>query len=716
MKRQLVAILLLASLSGYAQEFFQLTDPGSSFLLLDKGWTYRMVDSPMTSNMDSNNPAWKTFQPAADIHDDVPDDARTGIGWLRLFINVSKEVRGKQLAMMIRQSVASEIYLNGQPIRQYGNISKVPAEIKADDPRWEPFILNFSTDSIQILAIRFAVQPGIRYANYYGVTNPFLSARVMRIDNAQKTYRGIYMRPWLDLFMCGIIFMAFILHFAFFLMNPEQKANLYFALAALISCVSSTFHNYYYYAAQVDQKYISAVLTSIFSTVTFILMLLSILSFLKKRKSGLLWILAVMLIVGLILAAQWYSNGIKILVPIQLFSYLIIVAYSYRAKMNHVPGAGILIIGFSIAVLSFFIFLSGVTSTVDDHLMNPLFNPWVFFYLLYVLGPPTSLSIFLANDFARTSKRLQQKLDEVELLSEKNVAAEKEKQEILSSQNQQLELKVQERTAELNRSLTQVKETQAQLVQAEKMASLGELTAGIAHEIQNPLNFVNNFSEVNKELIAELEKELEKGDISESKQLAVEIAKNIDKVEHHGKRADAIVKSMLQHSRSSSGQKELQDINKLVDEYVRLAYHGFRAKEKDFNTTLDLDFDPNAGSVNIVSQDIGRVLLNLLNNAFYAVAEKSKLKIEGYIPVVKVKICKIDKLVEITVTDNGNGIPEKVLDKVFQPFFTTKPTGQGTGLGLSLSYDIIKAHSGQINIRNTPGSGAEFIITLPINE
>jgi two-component system, NtrC family, sensor kinase len=714
MKRQLVAILLLASLYGNAQEIFQLKDPGSSFLLLDKGWTYRMVDSPMISNVESNNSGWKTFQPAADIHDDIPEDARTGIGWMRLYINVSKEIRGKQLAMMIRQSVASEVYLNGQKIRQYGIISEVPAEIKAHDPRWEPFILNFSTDSIQFLAIRFAVQPGIRYAKYYGITNPFISARVMRIDSAQKTYRGIYMRPWLDLFMCGIIFMAFILHFAFFLMNPEQKANLYFALAALIGCISSTFHNYYYFAAQVDQKYISAVLTSIFSTVTFILMLLSILSFLKKRKSGLLWLLAVMLIVGLILAAQWYANGIKILVPIQIFSYLIIVAYSYRAKKNHVPGAGILIIGFSIAVLSFFIFLSGVTSTVDDHLMNPLFNPWVFFYLLYVLGPPTSLSIFLANDFARTSKRLQQKLDEVELLSEKNIAVEKEKQEILSSQNQQLELKVQERTAELNLSLTQVKETQAQLVQAEKMASLGELTAGIAHEIQNPLNFVNNFSEVSAELIAEMKSELNKGRIEEAIEIADDIDANLEKVNHHGKRADSIVKGMLQHSRTSSGQKEPTDINALADEYLRIAYHGTRAKDKAFNATLKTDFDDSIGKVNVIPQDIGRVLLNLFNNAFYAVAEKKKLHVGEYEPVVTVNTQKTGNNIFITVSDNGIGIPQKALDKIFQPFFTTKPTGQGTGLGLSLSYDIIQVHGGGLSVETKEGDGATFVIQLPV--
>ena len=267
----------------------------------------------------------------------------------------------------------------------------------------------------------------------------------------------------------------------------------------------------------------------------------------------------------------------------------------------------------------------------------------------------------------------------------------------------------------LESTLVDLKSTQAQLIQSEKMASLGELTAGIAHEIQNPLNFVNNFSEINTELSDEIVEAAKKGDLEEIIQLAADIKSNQDKISKHGKRADAIVKGMLQHSRSSSGVKEPTDINKLADEYFRLSYHGLRAKDKTFNATLHTDFDPAIGKVPIMPQDIGRVLLNLYNNAFYVVSEKQKLSIEGYEPMVSLRTRKINGEVEICVADNGSGIPEKVLDKVFQPFFTTKPTGQGTGLGLSLSYDIINAHGGNITIRNTPGTGAEFIITLPIN-
>ncbi len=278
--------------------------------------------------------------------------------------------------------------------------------------------------------------------------------------------------------------------------------------------------------------------------------------------------------------------------------------------------------------------------------------------------------------------------------------------------------KLEAAKAQVENTLTELKATQKQLIQSEKMASLGELTAGIAHEIQNPLNFVNNFSEVSNELIDEMNEELDKGDIDEAKAIATDIKQNLEKINHHGKRADAIVKGMLQHSRTSTGKKEPTDINALCDEYLRLSYHGLRAKDKDFNATMQTDFDESIGKINIVPQDIGRVLLNLYNNAFYAVAERKKSAVENYQPTVSIITKRIssplgNEGIEIRVADNGNGIPQKVVDKIFQPFFTTKPTGQGTGLGLSLSYDIIKAHGGEIKVETKEGNGTTIIIQLP---
>ena len=276
----------------------------------------------------------------------------------------------------------------------------------------------------------------------------------------------------------------------------------------------------------------------------------------------------------------------------------------------------------------------------------------------------------------------------------------------------------------LELTLSDLKTTQTQLIQSEKMASLGELTAGIAHEIQNPLNFVNNFSEVSNELIDEMKDELKKGNYKGAEEIASDVKQNLEKINHHGKRADAIVKGMLQHSRSRSGQKELTNINALADEYLRLAYHGLRAKDKSFNTTMKTDFDESIGNINIIPQDIGRVILNLITNAFYAVDEKKKSDITGYEPTVSVSTKKIDvrsdekvgwDTMEISVSDNGNGIPKHIIDKIFQPFFTTKPTGQGTGLGLSLSYDIVKAHGGEFKVETKENAGTTFIIHLPMN-
>ena len=299
---------------------------------------------------------------------------------------------------------------------------------------------------------------------------------------------------------------------------------------------------------------------------------------------------------------------------------------------------------------------------------------------------------------------------------------QEEELRISTERRAELELLVQERTValqsqkdELQEALQELKTTQSQLIQSEKMASLGELTAGIAHEIQNPLNFVNNFSEVTSELIDEMEEELKKGDQEEAMAIAVDIKQNLEKIMHHGKRADGIVKGMLQHSRASSNVKEPTDINKLADEYLRLAYHGLRAKDKSFNADLVTHFAEGLPLAEMVPQDIGRVLLNLFNNAFYAVKEKQKAAGPDFKPTVEVNTFLKGKSIEILVKDNGTGIPDDIKEKILQPFFTTKPTGEGTGLGLSLSYDIVvKAHAGKIDVKSKPGEGSEFKISVPV--
>ena len=310
---------------------------------------------------------------------------------------------------------------------------------------------------------------------------------------------------------------------------------------------------------------------------------------------------------------------------------------------------------------------------------------------------------------------------ELEILSFKLDRTEKVKRTtaiLLEETIQELEQKrraVEDSHAALEKSMDELKAAQQQLIQSEKMASLGELTAGIAHEIQNPLNFINNFSDVSRELLQEMKEELEAGNTAEAGTIAGDVIANLDKILHHGKRADGIVKGMLQHSRSSSGQKEPISINALCDEYLRLAYHGLRAKDKSFNVKFETAFDESIGMVSVMPQEIGRVILNLINNAFYAVNERKGRGETGYEPEVTVRTVHAGDHLKIYIRDNGTGIPRPVMDKIFQPFFTTKPTGQGTGLGLSLSYDIItRGHGGRLEVVSSEGSGTSFIVTIPL--
>jgi signal transduction histidine kinase len=288
----------------------------------------------------------------------------------------------------------------------------------------------------------------------------------------------------------------------------------------------------------------------------------------------------------------------------------------------------------------------------------------------------------------------------------------------LKKENMILEERVTERTAELNKTIDELENTQSQLIQSEKMASLGELTAGIAHEIQNPMNFINNFAEVSNELLGEMCEELDKGDIEEAKDISKDITQNLEKISHHGKRASSIVRGMLEHSRNSSGQTEMIDINVLADEYLRLAYHGLRAKDKSFNSDFKTDFDDTLPKVSIIPQDLGRVVLNLINNAFYAVTSiPEEDRDDSYSPCVTVSTKNLKDQVLISIKDNGPGIPAEIKDKIFQPFFTTKPTGKGTGLGLSLAYDIVTTgHGGAIELESSPGQGTEFLIYIPFEK
>ncbi len=419
---------------------------------------------------------------------------------------------------------------------------------------------------------------------------------------------------------------------------------------------------------------------------------------------------------------KWLIAGIAAAIVLLLLEMSNMDYFYITTWATHAMLLGLVYIGFTSPVLRFlksllyavlpFIAVVIVTDWVKIF-FGSFFNKWnnyfdaaIFFTIVWMIA------IWFIQ-------KKQRKALEKEKLKIKEIEKEQQLTEKLKAA---LEVQVAERTAaltqqkeELQLALKELKETQTQLIHSEKMASLGELTAGVAHEIQNPLNFVNNFSEVSSELIKEMMDEMAKGDMQEVEAIAHDVMQNLEKINHHGKRADAIVKGMLQHSRSSTGVKEATDINELCDEYLRLSYHGLRAKDKSFNAAMQTDWDASVGKINIVPQDMGRVVLNLLTNAFYAVTEKKGQSLQGYEPTVSVATKKDGNKVYITVKDNGNGIPQKVLDKIFQPFFTTKPAGQGTGLGLSLSYDIItKGHGGELKVETKEGEGTNFIISLPL--
>jgi signal transduction histidine kinase len=392
----------------------------------------------------------------------------------------------------------------------------------------------------------------------------------------------------------------------------------------------------------------------------------------------------------------------QVLLILQLVLAISLLAYYVVTSWKSLRGAQWAVLIGLVATISLGLALS-ILGVINPEAQSAILLVYTGLFLSF----PVSLLVYVAIRFREIINDVRRNAREVVRLSE-------EKKEQALNQQKILEAEVKKQTAELRETLDNLRTTQTQLIQSEKMASLGELTAGIAHEIQNPLNFVNNFSEVNAELVDELDAELAIGNMQLAKEIAANIKENEKKISEHGKRADSIVKGMLQHSRSSSGQKESTDINELVDEYQRLAFHGHRAKDKSFTVKIETNYDSSLGKIDIVPQDLGRVVLNLINNAFYAVDIRRKQNRPGYYPCVKIVTAKTNGKVEIKVIDNGDGIPSNVLGKIFQPFFTTKPTGHGTGLGLSLSYDIItRGHGGELKVETKEQVGSEFIILLP---
>ncbi|MCY7351192.1 MAG: histidine kinase [Cytophagaceae bacterium] len=708
MRHLFLLLFLLTTVVGLGQtvEPIRIDSLPAQGILLNKGWKWHAGDNSDWAKPEFDDSLWESVDPTQGVYY-LPQLQKESVGWLRIHLQVDSTLLNKPLAFQLKQTAASELFLNGKLLQRYGMVSSQPENVNAFNPANGPSGLLFDQTN-QVLSVRFSIQKGIPY---HAFNDPFHFFR-FRIAEVRATDRfndsRILLR-YMNFIYGGLFFLLGFIHLGFFITFPKQKANVYFSLFGFSASIANILYVYIIQSNSMTFKAYAGIIDYIFLLSFFSLfLLLAIYSLFPEPKRFIFWFLVVYLLFGFIIHLLTFEFGLILGFIIPYFlAFIEVFRIAFKAYRKGKKGAGLLVFGSASYVVLHFVFFLILFGILPNIPIGHNFFLTDVFYHASIICISVSFSIYLAREFAFTSKDLEQKLGEVQQLSQ-------EKQQLLATQNETLEKQVEERTFQLNHSLENLKATQTQLIQKEKMASLGELTAGIAHEIQNPLNFVNNFSEVSVELHDELGEELDRGDTAEAKVIAVDIKQNLQKITQHGQRASSIVKGMLEHSRTSTGDKQPTDLNALADEYLRLAYHGLRAKDKDFNAELKTDFDPNLGMVEVVPQELGRVLLNLFNNAFYAVSENKKQQPDSYQPTVSVSTKRENGQVEIQVRDNGTGMPEAVKAKIFQPFFTAKPTGQGTGLGLSLSYDIVtKGHGGSLDVQSTEGAGSEFVIRLP---
>ena len=696
-----------------------LPDEGS---ILSKNWKWHPGDNPAWANPTFNDQNWPKFVPTEPIQI-LPQLLKAQIGWFRRPIKVSSALSNRPLYLKIRQMGASEIYLDGKLVHKLGVVSTNPKqEITQTHAEFIP--ITFPDTNQHILAVRFSFTK----ANFYypGTDKSIFQLRVVDIkESGEKMFTKSRQTTGITCLCIGIFLVFSILHFSFFASNRKQKVSFWLGFTMLFLAISFSSnllennHNLIVY------QQINELITLIFFYAGVLSINISLYLYLSQPFRFFFYLQAAVMIGSLFCIIL----GIELPFFVEIWlSYLLIfidfirvsvLADKRRNPNAKVPIYSLLTVGVCFAVVILFSLLLGLL-VQNTKILDSFAEVFIIFavtlFLIMCLSIPVGLSFSLVREYSRTHKALNKKIQEIETLSAKSLAQEQEKQQILAAQNELLERQVNERTAELHESIEHLKTTQAQLIQSEKLASLGELTAGIAHEIQNPLNFVNNFSELSMELLQELQEAKDKGQEPElEEELLSDISQNLGKINHHGKRASSIVKGMLEHSRQSTGKRELTDLNQLTDEYLRLAYHGLRAKNNSFNSEYTLIVDENIPKIGVIPQDIGRVLLNLINNAFYAVYQRSLIDSKKlYHPKVTVTTKAIDNQIEISIQDNGTGMSEAIKTKVFQPFFTTKPTGEGTGLGLSLAYDIVtKGHGGTIKMESVEGEGTTFTVCIP---
>jgi len=679
-----------------------------------EGWLFKDGHNPAWAEINLDVSDWKSFKPI-EISKELADQTGRIEGWFRIRIKLDDSFKDIPLAISRELWAATDVYINGELVQAFGNTGN---PYTAYNPILKyPVPVSISSGEEYVVAIHFVdyestfTQREIRLKPenlqyFINLTGPAYEKWVTRDHKLTHIFVTLSI---------SVSFLLFFLYWFLVYLNPDQtvfRIIAWYTTAVLVGAVVFFGNTFFEISYHLEKIRFLAMIT--FQAIMTLFGLFVLEWVLTRKISKLSWVLLVVLLITNIPA-----HIFSISPPFAIAFIIMLVHFGRKlhAHRSEISGATWSIVA-AVVVPTIGIILLIVLHKYSLDLYNAYDK---LLLSLQILSPPLFYLAYISVRFKET-------MTAVRIESQKLLQVTEEKKAILANQNVALEKQVEERTRELKHSLETLKATQSQLIQSEKMASLGELTAGIAHEIQNPLNFVNNFSEVSNELIDEMNEELSKGEIEEAKAIANDVKQNLQKILHHGKRADGIVKGMLQHSRSSSGQKEPTDINALADEYLRLAYHGLRAKDKSFNAKFETDFDSSIPNVNVVPQDMGRVILNLITNAFYVVNERAKrvkadVKSDSshvspftthYEPTIIVSTKSLGNTIQISVKDNGNGIPDHIKEKIFQPFFTTKPTGQGTGLGLSLSYDIVKAHGGELKVETREGEGSEFIILLPI--
>jgi two-component system, NtrC family, sensor kinase len=681
-----------------------------------KGWHFKQGNDTAWAKKDIDLTGWKRMMPT-ELSEKMADKDDRLEGWFRIKIKPDSTFGETALGIRISTWAASDLYVDGKWIASFGNTGLNGAPYQeyrfAGNPL--PVAVNLLPGNEYTIALHVV--------DYISPLPPFdLKAKELGLRSLMSVVIPEYYSTVLpevtnrtyssNIILAAVSAVLCLLFWLLFFQNRSEKNLLLFSLASsfltisLIADAFATNRGAAYGGISYVGLWVCYQINVVF-LLYFTLVPLILARIFKRRFSRIISFIFVLFLLYALAANMRFIvvriNIDRIISFLALFLTIITSIYYVVSSWKTLKGAQWAI------VIGLMVPLSVLFTLVMSQFISPGITERINMGIVVVvifLSFPFSLMIYVAMRFKEMIHDVQENAKQVVQMSE-------EKKEQAINQQKILQEEVTRQTAEIRTTLDHLRSTQSQLIQSEKMASLGELTAGIAHEIQNPLNFVNNFSEVSNELIGEMVDEVDKGNTEEVKSIAKDVQQNLEKILHHGKRADAIVKGMLQHSSSGSGKKEPTNINALADEYLRLAYHGLRAKDKSFNATMKTEFDETIGNINIIPQDIGRVILNLITNAFYVVNEKSKQGIAGYDPTVEVKTNSETGKVLIAVTDNGNGIPLSIRDKIFQPFFTTKPTGQGTGLGLSLSYDIVKAHGGVLEVISTDGKGSTFTISLP---